>query len=99
MDLKLAVFLASQGDEQGALASLQRFRSSLELPKYPDGVVAGRAACFSSLVYARLALVDRLIPELQRCISLPGGVSQAFARATPSMARYLDDPRIRAVLR
>jgi len=99
LDLKLAGFLAVQGDQQGSLASLQRFRNEPELAKYPDGAVAGQTACFSSLVYAELALVDRLIPELQRCVSLPGGYSRPVVRASPSFARYLDDPRVRAVLR
>ena len=98
MDLKLAGFLAVQGDQQGALEALQRFRNPPELAKYPDGVVGAYVACFSYVIYAKLALVDRLIPELQRCVSLPGGRSRAAIRASPVMTRYLEDPRVRAVL-
>ena len=99
MDFKLAALLAWQGDEQGALAALRRFRSPPVLAKYPDGVVGAQAACLSSFVYARLALVDRLIPELQRCVSLPGGYSRAAIRTSSSITRYMEDPRVRAVLR
>ena len=99
MDMKLAGFLAVQGDQQGALAALQRFRNPPELAKYPDGAVGGLTACVSSVIYAELALVDRLVPELQRCVSLPGGQSRAAMRASPVMTRYLEDPRVRAVLR
>ena len=76
LDPKLAGFLAVQGDQQGALAALQRFRNPPELAKYPDGAVGAQVACFSYVIYAKLALVDRVIPELQRCISLPGGRSR-----------------------
>ena len=39
-----------------------------------------------------------MLPQLRRCLTLPGGYATSAFFAEPALARHMNDPRVRALL-
>jgi serine/threonine-protein kinase len=92
----VAWWRAVRGDRAGTLAALDTLRDHPDARTFPNGGVAGQIACSSTEVYALLADVDAMLPELRRCVA--SGFPVAELEDNPASRRYANDPRVRALL-
>ena len=92
----VAWWRAVRGDRAGALAALDSLRDHPEARTFPNGGVAEQIACSSAEVYALLADVDAMLPELRRCVA--SGFPMAELEDNAAFRRYVNDSRVRALL-
>ena len=78
-----------------ALASVDRTPVILE---WPNGKFAAFTACNAAEVWGFFDAVPKMLPQLRRCLTLPGGYPLTALSTEPSLARHAADPRIRELL-
>jgi hypothetical protein len=86
-----------RGDRERALAEIRLGTDTATVAKWPHGLAAMTEQCSRTEVYALLNDVDAMVPELRRCLGHPSSPSVAALALEPGIARWLNDPRVRAV--
>jgi len=87
---------AARGERGMALAGVNDVPQSLQ--RWPRGSWSAYVACNDAQIYALLGEVEKMLPPLERCLTLPGGFSTSAIAAEPALARHARDPRVRAML-
>ena len=89
---------AARGERARALASMSDMARSPIGQQWPNGRFAAFTACNGAEIYGFLDIVDLMLPQLRRCLTLPGGYATSAFFAEPALARHMNDPRVRALL-
>jgi TolB-like protein len=89
---------AARGQRARALASMSDMARSPIGQQWPNGRFAAFTACNGAEIYGFLDIVDLMLPQLRRCLTLPGGYATSAFFAEPALARHMNDPRVRALL-
>ena len=89
---------AAKGDRARALAAMNDVTRTPIGQQWPNGQFAAFTACNGAEIYGYLDIVDLMLPQLKRCLTLPGGYATSAFFAEPALARHMNDPRVRALL-
>jgi eukaryotic-like serine/threonine-protein kinase len=89
---------AARGDRARALSAMNDVARTPIGQQWPNGQFAAFTACNGAEIYGFLDIVDLMIPQLRRCLTLPGGHATSAFFAEPALARHMNDPRVRALL-
>lgn len=89
---------AARGDRQSALAAVSAIERAPIAQQWPNGQLAAYTACNGAEIYGFLDDVEQMIPQLRRCLTLPGGYAPTAISAEPALWRHAPDLRLRALL-
>lgn len=89
---------AARGERARALSAMSDVARTPIGQQWPNGQFAAFTACNGAEIYGFLDIVDLMIPQLRRCLTLPGGYATSAFFAEPALARHVSDPRVRALL-
>lgn len=89
---------AVRGDSTAATRALDQAATDPLVRSYPLGTTAAQQDCAAAETYGWLNDVPRMVPALRACLTVPGGMTTAFARGLPAIARHADQPEVRALL-
>lgn len=89
---------AARGDKASALAAVNAVERAPFAQQWPNGQLAAYTACNGAEIYGFLDDVELMIPQLRRCLTLPGGYAPQAISAEPALWRHAPDPRLRALL-
>jgi hypothetical protein len=89
---------AASGDPARMLAAMNDVPQSIKLQRYPDGAFAAFVACNDAEIFALGGDVERMLPRLERCLTLPGGYGTSAILGEPALSRHARDPRLVAML-
>jgi serine/threonine protein kinase/tetratricopeptide (TPR) repeat protein len=89
---------AARGQRSRALAAMNDVARTPIGQQWPNGQFAAFTACNGAEIYGFLDIVDLMLPQLRRCLTLPGGYATSAFFAEPALARHMNDPRVRALL-
>ncbi len=89
---------AARGERARALAAMNDVVRTPIGQQWPNGQFAAFTACNGAEIYGFLDIVDLMLPQLRRCLTLPGGYATSAFFAEPALARHMNDPRVRALL-
>ena len=89
---------AARGERARALAAATDVGRSPIAQQWPNGQFAAFTACNGAEIYAFLDVVELMLPQLRRCLTLPGGYATSAFFAEPALKRHANDPRVRALL-
>jgi tetratricopeptide (TPR) repeat protein len=89
---------AARGQRARALAAMNDVTRTPIGQQWPNGQFAAFTACNGAEIYGFLDIVDLMLPQLRRCLTLPGGYATSAFFAEPALARHMNDPRVRALL-
>ena len=89
---------AARGDRARALAAATEVERSPIAQQWPNGQFAAFTACNGAEIYAFLDVVELMLPQLRRCLTLPGGYATSAFFAEPALTRHANDPRVRALI-
>ncbi|MEO8335530.1 MAG: protein kinase [bacterium] len=89
---------AARGQRARALAAMNDVVRTPIGQQWPNGQFAAFTACNGAEIYGFLDIVDLMLPQLRRCLTLPGGYATSAFFAEPALARHMNDPRVRALL-
>jgi serine/threonine-protein kinase len=90
---------AARGERVKALAVATGLERDPMTQQWPDGQFAAATACNTAEIYALVDDVPAMLPELRRCLTLPGGLWQSSILTEPALARQASDPRARELFR
>lgn len=89
---------AARGQRARALAAMNDVARTPIGQQWPNGQFAAFTACNGAEIYGFLDIVDLMLPQLRRCLTLPGGYATSAFFAEPALARHMNDPRVRSLL-
>jgi serine/threonine-protein kinase len=89
---------AARGERAQALTAMNDVARTPIGQQWPNGQFAAFTACNGAEIYGFLDIVDLMLPQLRRCLTLPGGYATSAFFAEPALARHMNDPRVRALL-
>ncbi len=89
---------AASGDHARQVAAMINASQTMNVQRYPNGSFEAFVACNDAEIYALGADVERMIPRLEKCLTLPGGYSVSALRGEPALARHARDPRVGVML-
>jgi serine/threonine-protein kinase len=89
---------AARGARARVLAAMNDVGRTPIGQQWPNGRFAAFTACNGAEIYGYLDIVDLMLPQLRRCLTLPGGYATSAFFAEPALARHVNDPRVRALL-
>jgi serine/threonine-protein kinase len=89
---------AARGERKSALAAVSSIERAPIAQQWPNGQLAAYTACNSAEIYGFLDDVEQMIPQLRRCLTLPGGYAPTAISAEPALWRHAPDLRLRALL-
>ena len=89
---------AARGQRARVLAAMNDVTRTPIGQQWPNGQFAAFTACNGAEIYGFLDIVDLMLPQLRRCLTLPGGYATSAFFAEPALARHMNDPRVRALL-
>ena len=89
---------AARGVRARALAAATDIVRSPIAQQWPNGQLAAFTACNGAEIYAFLDVVELMLPQLRRCLTLPGGYATSAFFAEPALRRHANDPRVRALI-
>jgi TolB-like protein/Tfp pilus assembly protein PilF len=89
---------AASGDHARVQAAMNDVPSSMSVQRYPNGSFAAFVSCNAAEIDALGGDVERMLPHLVRCLTLPGGYSTNAILGEPALSRHARDPRLAAML-
>lgn len=89
---------AARGERKRAVAAVNAVERAPFAQQWPNGQLAAHTACNGAEIYGFLDHVEQMIPQLRRCLTLPGGYAPNAISAEPALWRHAADPRLRALL-
>ncbi len=89
---------AASGDRTRVTAAMTDLPPSINVQRFPNGAFAAFVACNDAEIYALGGDVDRMLPRLERCLTLPGGYAVSAIPGEPALARFTRDPRLGGML-
>ncbi|MEP6733484.1 MAG: serine/threonine-protein kinase [bacterium] len=89
---------AARGERALALTAMNDVTRTPIGEQWPNGQFAAFTACNGAEIYGFLDIVDLMLPQLRRCLTLPGGYATSAFFAEPALARHMNDPRVRSLL-
>ena len=89
---------AARGQRTPALSAITRADRSPIAEQWANGRFAAFAACNGAEIFAFLGDIDLMLPQLKRCLTLPGGYTPRSILMQPALSRYATEPRVRALL-
>ncbi len=89
---------AARGERASAVRAVSAVERAPFAQQWPNGQLAAYTACNGAEIYGFIDDVEQMIPQLRRCLTLPGGYAPHAISAEPALWRHAPDPRLRALL-